>query len=143
VAIGELARRVCRARGVDERTVAVDGPDTWLGDGRRIEQLVTNLVDNAQAYGGGVVAIRCRLDGSDATIEVDDEGPGVSPDDRAAIFNRFVRGRAAHARANSNGTGLGLALVAQHAAAHGGTATVTDRPGGGARFRIELRECRP
>jgi two-component system sensor histidine kinase MtrB len=54
------------------------------------------------------------------------------------IFDRFVRGRTAHARRDDGGAGLGLALVAQHAAAHGGTVVVTDRPGGGARFRLEL-----
>jgi two-component system sensor histidine kinase MtrB len=57
------------------------------------------------------------------------------------IFDRFVRGRSATARADGAGTGLGLALVAQHAAAHGGTAAVLDRPGGGARFRAELAGC--
>ena len=76
-------------------------------------------------------------------IDVDDHGPGVSPDDKAVIFHRFVRGRAAHSRGDNDGTGLGLALVADHAAAHEGTATVLDRPGGGARFRIELREPNP
>lgn len=56
------------------------------------------------------------------------------------IFDRFVRGRAAHTRGAGDGTGLGLALVAQHASAHGGHVAVTDRPGGGARFRITLPE---
>jgi signal transduction histidine kinase len=54
------------------------------------------------------------------------------------VFDRFVRGRAARDRGSSDGTGLGLALVAQHAAAHGGRVAVLDRPGGGARFRVEL-----
>ena len=76
-------------------------------------------------------------------LEVDDEGPGVRPEDRAAIFDRFVRGHAASARGDSDGTGLGLALVARHAAAHGGRATVADRPGGGARFRVELPRTTP
>lgn len=76
-------------------------------------------------------------------IEVDDEGPGVSPEDKATIFDRFVRGRAARARTDDDGAGLGLALVAQHAAAHGGRAVVLDRPGGGARFRVELRRESP
>ncbi|MET0424245.1 MAG: HAMP domain-containing sensor histidine kinase [Actinoplanes sp.] len=143
VEVAELAARVCRARDIDPAVVAVEGGDRWLIDPRRIEQLLANLLENAEAYGGGVIAVRFGLTGGTGTIEVDDEGPGVSPDDRPVIFDRFVRGRAAHARANGYGTGLGLALVAQHAAAHGGTATVTDRPGGGARFRVTLDGCRP
>jgi two-component system sensor histidine kinase MtrB len=49
-----------------------------------------------------------------------------------------VRGRSAGARGNDGGTGLGLSLVAQHVEAHGGRVSVLDRPGGGARFRVEL-----
>jgi two-component system, OmpR family, sensor histidine kinase MtrB len=49
-----------------------------------------------------------------------------------------VRGRSAGARGGGDGTGLGLSLVAQHAKAHGGRVVVLDRPGGGARFRVEL-----
>jgi signal transduction histidine kinase len=87
--------------------------------------------------------VSLRLDGDVGRIDVDDEGPGVSPEDKPLIFDRFVRGRSAGARADSGGAGLGLALVAQHAAAHGGTAAVLDRPGGGARFRVDLPGCRP
>nr|WP_296076491.1 HAMP domain-containing sensor histidine kinase [uncultured Actinoplanes sp.] len=143
VDVRELAGQVCRARELPEDLIAVIGPREWLIDRRRVEQLLVNLLDNADAYGGGPIAVRFRLDGDEGVIEVDDDGPGVSPDDRLVIFDRFVRGRAAHARANSHGTGLGLALVAQHAAAHGGSATVLDRPGGGARFHVRLQGCRP
>lgn len=97
-----------------------------------------NLLDNADRYGGGPVAVNLSQRGPIGVIEVDDGGPGVPVEDQESIFDRFVRGRAAHARADSDGTGLGLALVAQHAAAHDGSATVGDRPGGGARFRVEL-----
>jgi two-component system sensor histidine kinase MtrB len=141
VDVPELARRVCRERQVDAGIVTVSGAAVWSVDRGRVGQLVGNLLDNAQAYGGGAVAVRLDLDGGRGCIEVDDEGPGVSPDDKPVIFDRFVRGRSAGARANSAGTGLGLALVAQHAAAHGGAASVLDRPGGGARFRVELPGC--
>lgn len=137
--VAELAVRVCG----DPALVHVTGDPRWYVDSRRVEQLLANLVDNAQAYGGGVVAVTLTLSGTDGVIEVDDEGPGVSPADRPIIFDRFVRGRAARARGDGQGTGLGLALVAQHAAAHGGSATVLDRPGGGARFRVVLAGCRP
>ncbi|MEV4412037.1 HAMP domain-containing sensor histidine kinase [Catellatospora sp. NPDC049609] len=140
VDVAALARQVCRTRGLPADLVVVArGADRfWQVDRRRIEQVLANLLDNAQAHGGGAVAVRvARLRGVHV-LEVDDEGPGVSPADRDAIFDRFVRGRSAGARGDSEGTGLGLALVAQHVAAHGGTVHVLDRPGGGARFRVEL-----
>ncbi|MFI7510753.1 sensor histidine kinase [Micromonospora aurantiaca] len=135
----ELARTVCRERSLPESLVAVEGdaPRLWWVDRRRFAQTLLNLVENAERYGGGPVAV--RLGGRDGVgvLEVDDDGPGVPPGDREIIFDRFVRGRAAHDRAGTDGTGLGLALVAQHAAAHGGTAAVLDREPG-ARFRVEL-----
>jgi two-component system sensor histidine kinase MtrB len=145
VDVAELARQVCRDRHTGEDIVeACEPAPIWLVDRRRLGQLLGNLLDNAEAYGGGATAIRFGLDDEDrGTLEVDDEGPGVSPDDKPVIFDRFVRGRSAGARAGGDGAGLGLALVAQHAAAHGGTVTVLDRPGGGARFRVALAGCRP
>ncbi|AYF27793.1 two-component sensor histidine kinase [Micromonospora tulbaghiae] len=139
VDVVELTRATCRERSLPESLVTVDGdaPRLWWVDRRRFAQTLLNLLENAERYGGGPVAI--RLGGRDGVgvLEVDDDGPGVPPGDREIIFDRFVRGRAAHDRAGTDGTGLGLALVAQHAAAHGGTAAVLDR-GPGARFRVEL-----
>ncbi|WP_306208627.1 sensor histidine kinase [Actinoplanes sp. RD1] len=143
VDLPELAGQVCRERGVDPAIVDAEPGPPWCVDRRLVGQLLGNLLDNARAYGGGAVAVRLRLADGSGSIEVDDEGPGVSPEDKPVIFDRFVRGRSAGARADTAGTGLGLALVAQHAAAHGGTATVTDRPGGGARFRVDLPGCTP
>jgi two-component system sensor histidine kinase MtrB len=136
----DLARQVCRASGIPPEIVTVE-PDTdptWHVDRRRFEQMLANLIDNAGRHGGGTAAVRLgQVDGV-RYVEVDDEGPGVAPEDRMGIFARFVRGRTASARGDSEGTGLGLALVAQHVAAHEGRVWVTDRPGGGARFRVEL-----
>jgi signal transduction histidine kinase len=143
--VADIARQVCHSRGLNDSILhGPDGGDcTWMVDGRRLEQVLVNLVDNAIAYGGGPTAVRLAREPGRYVIEVEDQGPGVSPQDRPIIFHRFIRGRSANARGNTDGTGLGLALVAQHAAAHGGTATVLDRPGGGARFRVELREPTP
>jgi signal transduction histidine kinase len=144
VDVAELGRQLCRSRNLNDDIVSVGGDaGDWTVDRHRVGRLVENLLDNAAAYGGGATALRFRLDGDRGVIEVDDEGPGVSPEDKPVIFDRFVRGRSATARADGAGTGLGLALVAQHAAAHGGTAAVLDRPGGGARFRAELAGCAP
>ncbi|MEV4511142.1 HAMP domain-containing sensor histidine kinase [Dactylosporangium sp. NPDC049525] len=145
VDVEEVARRACRNRNLAADLVEVTGGGSglWHVDGRRIERIIGNLLDNATRYGGGPVTVRLGRSGDKAFIEVDDEGPGVSPEDQHTIFERFVRGRAARARGADDGTGLGLAIVAQHAAAHHGTAVVRDRPGGGARFRVELREEYP
>jgi signal transduction histidine kinase len=71
-------------------------------------------------------------------INVDDAGPGVPPDEREQVFQRFFRGRAAHDRGVARGTGLGLALVRDHVQSFGGTITVLESPEGGARFQITL-----
>ncbi|MFC0531782.1 sensor histidine kinase [Phytohabitans kaempferiae] len=140
VDVAELAREECRARGLAPEVVRVldASPSTWTVDRRRVTQILGNLLDNADRHGGGATAVRLGQTAGAYVLEVDDEGPGVRPEDRSAIFDRFVRGPAAGARGDSDGTGLGLALVDRHATAHGGQATVTDRPGGGARFRVEL-----
>ncbi|GAA3392768.1 HAMP domain-containing sensor histidine kinase [Cryptosporangium minutisporangium] len=136
VDIAALARDVCRARHQPTDLVHVDTDEpVWEVDRTRVEQILTNLVENAEKYGGGPTAIRIASN----ELVVEDQGPGVRPEDRHAIFDRFVRGRTAHDRGTgSDGTGLGLALVAAHAAAHGGAAWVEDNPGGGARFRVRL-----
>lgn len=142
VNMADLARQVCRSRGIPTDIVEVN-PRTdviWCIDRRRFERVLGNLIDNAIRHGGGPVAIRLGHRAGVHYLEVDDEGPGISPEEREVVFDRFVRGRSAGARGDSEGTGLGLALVAQHVAAHAGRAVITDRPGGGARFRVELPE---
>jgi two-component system sensor histidine kinase MtrB len=136
-----LVTRVCLARRapVDVVDATADAPVMWCVDRRRVEQVLINLIDNAMRYGGGPTAVRV----GDGFIEVDDAGPGVAEADRVSIFDRFVRGPAANARGDTGGTGLGLAIVAEHAAAHGGYATVTASPAGGARFRIDLPGLQP
>lgn len=145
VDMADLARHVCRSRGISEDIVHLDdnAAPIWGVDRRRIEQLLCNLLDNAEKYGGGAVTVRVGGAAGGCFLEVDDAGPGVSSEDKDTIFDRFVRGRTANSRGAGDGTGLGLALVAQHADAHGGRAMVLDRPGGGARFRVELPGCAP
>lgn len=143
VDVATLARDACLALDLPDSILhlAPAAPATWRIDRRRVAQILANLLDNAATYGGGPTSVLLTRDGSAGVIEVDDEGPGVPVEDREMIFERFVRGRAAHTRGAGDGTGLGLALVAQHAATHGGHITATDRPGGGARFRVTLRGC--
>src|SRR5690606_6376855 len=76
-----------------------------LGDWSSLEHVVTNLVQNAVAHGGGSGAIAIRVE-RDGTLEVADEGPGVPVDERQKIFEPFYR-----VRPRDRGTGLGLSLV--------------------------------
>ncbi len=110
-------------------------------DRRRIQQVLANVLDNADRYAGG--ATRVVIEPADAdvvAIAIDDHGPGVPPELREAIFSRYERGRAEHDPSMPKGTGLGLALAAQHTKLHGGSIRVDDAPAGGARFVIELPE---
>jgi signal transduction histidine kinase len=135
-----LARDLCRSRGIDPSIVVVGrgAESTWRADGRRVEQIVGNLLDNAQGHGGGAVSVRLRQRRGRNVIEVDDDGPGVLAENREVIFRPFVRGPGAERRGDTVGAGLGLAIVARLADSLGGRASVTDRPGGGARFRVIL-----
>ncbi|MEV0740845.1 HAMP domain-containing sensor histidine kinase [Streptomyces sp. NPDC050549] len=103
-----------------------------------IRLLLDNLVANALAHGRdargrATVAVGVRRAGEQVVITVDDQGPGVPPEARTRVFERFRRGP------GSSGSGLGLTLVAQQAALHRGSVTVTECPSGvGARFEVRL-----
>src|SRR5690606_21963068 len=96
-----------------------------------------NLIENAEIHAGGVV--RVTVEGGDGTVRiaVEDAGPGVFPEERERIFERFARG--AGSQANAGGSGLGLALAAQNARLQGGRVWVEPGPAGGARFVVELQ----
>ncbi|MEM9131077.1 MAG: HAMP domain-containing sensor histidine kinase [Actinomycetota bacterium] len=118
-----------------------DGDLAITADKRRLQQVVTNLIDNAGKYGDGATAISFEAEGSTVSIIVEDEGPGVSADQRERIFERFGRVKeAAGNRSNATGFGLGLSLVGEHVRIHGGEVYVTDRIDGrhGARFVVQL-----
>jgi signal transduction histidine kinase len=108
-----------------------------VGDRGQLAQVVRNLVDNACRHARSTVVVSVRRDGAYASLDVGDDGPGVPPDQRARVFERFVRLDDARARADG-GAGLGLAIVAEVVAAHGGTVDVTGSPLGGALFRVRL-----
>jgi two-component system phosphate regulon sensor histidine kinase PhoR len=108
-------------------------------DERAIQLAVINLIDNALKYApdGEVVAVHAKRVGGDVEIRVVDRGPGVLPEDRYRIFERFVRGDSANRR-NVRGSGIGLALVKHIAESHGGRAWVESELGKGSTFVIAI-----
>ncbi|KZB84795.1 sensor histidine kinase [Amycolatopsis regifaucium] len=144
VDLGALVHNVLDSRNESSTRVVIDqGTPLVSADRRRIDRVVTNLLDNADRYGGGAIAVTVRRHGDRARVEVDDAGSGVPPALRERIFERFARGLHAGRRDRETGSGLGLAIVADHVHRHGGSVWVEDRPGGGARFVVELPEAIP
>lgn len=117
-----------------------DGDAVTLGDESRLARLIDNLVDNALSFTpeGGLVRVQVARDRQQLFVSVQDEGPGVTPDRREAIFSRFhsVRPEADFGQHS----GLGLAIAKAIAEGHGGSIAVMDRPDGrtGARFVVRL-----
>ncbi|HVX71142.1 MAG TPA: HAMP domain-containing sensor histidine kinase [Mycobacteriales bacterium] len=141
IRICELVLQVLAEGQYGEVTTDIDSrllDATVDGDKRRLEQALRNLLDNAQRHGGGIVRVAVEPQEGAVALVVDDMGPGVPPADVDRIFDRFARGRLSRRRGSQGGTGLGLAIVREHVRWHGGHVTVRSRPGGGARFIIEL-----
>lgn len=101
-------------------------------------QAVRNLVENAIRHTpkGAAVTVEVAEGGS---VRVLDRGPGVPPDMKGRLFERFWRGRRKERSTVGEGAGLGLSIVARIAEEHGGTVSVDDRPGGGSVFSVALR----
>ncbi|CDM66319.1 PAS domain S-box [Pyrinomonas methylaliphatogenes] len=108
-------------------------------DARRLEQMLTNLVDNAIKFNrdGGRVTVRHERCADHDRIMVEDTGEGIAPEHLSRIFERFYRVDRARSR-EQGGTGLGLAIVKHLARAHGGEASASSIPGQGSTFIIEL-----
>jgi signal transduction histidine kinase len=132
----ELARPRCAEIG---RPVALDvelgTPPLVLGNASELVAAVVNLLVNAcdalQSSGQGTrVTLRTGTDGGGAFVEVEDDGPGMTPEVRARVFEPFFTTK------GKDGTGLGLAMVYALAQRHSGQVTLATEPGTGARFRL-------
>lgn len=118
-------------------TFRVDAvPGEVMADAERLRQLVTILVANALGHSsaGGAVTVHVQHLGKRLVLAVEDDGPGIRAEDRPHLFERFWRAPDAPA----GGSGLGLAIAAWIAAAHHGKIAAGNRPGGGARFEVDL-----
>ena len=126
------------ARGVE--LINDVSPEAFVrADARRLEQMLTNLVDNAVKYtrAGGEVRVSHERAGARDRVHVEDKGEGIAAEHLPRIFERFYRVDSARSR-DMGGTGLGLAIVKHLARAHGGEATARSEPGVGSTFTIEL-----
>jgi signal transduction histidine kinase len=108
-------------------------------DGRRLEQALANIVDNAVRHtpSGGTVTLRSGADDGHITLSVHNTGPPIPEDAMPNIFDRFFQADPAGASKDAN-TGLGLAITREIVRAHGGEVTATSSEAGGTEFVITL-----
>ena len=111
------------------------------GDSALLRRMVRNLLDNAQLHAGGASRVEVRRGPENGvTIVVEDQGPGVPPEERERVFEPFHR--AIVASSGARGTGLGLSIVRQVARAHGGEVTCEAAGERGSRFVVVLPQAR-
>jgi PAS domain S-box-containing protein len=145
--LADLARLVCGHFDAlaPERKIsfACETPDTLPAeiDPDKIERVILNLLSNAFKFtpqGGRVrLTVQGQITDGHALIAVQDSGPGVRPEDRRTIFERFRQSDSSSQR-QFGGTGLGLSIAKDFVTLHGGSISVTDAPGGGALFQVEI-----
>jgi signal transduction histidine kinase len=142
-AIRALIDRITPALGDHPVELEVDGPlPPALVDPMRLDQIVTNLLDNAAKYSAEGSTIEVRLTPADGgvALSVEDRGQGIAPDDLPRLFDRFYQTK--RARQKKVGLGLGLYITKGLLEAHGGRIGVSSTVGCGSCFRIWLPAAR-
>jgi two-component system OmpR family sensor kinase len=143
VDLAAIAREAAAEAGAmsADHPVSLDAPEAVIvtGVADDLHRLAGNLVENAFIHtpAGTPVTVSVRREGGSAVLEVADRGPGVPPEMRDRVFERFARAVGDHGAAR-RGSGLGLAIVRAVTDAHGGTVELRDAEGGGARFVVML-----
>jgi two-component system sensor histidine kinase KdpD len=134
--VGPVVRR---ARAASRQRVDVDVPEELppvLVDPVRLDQVLTNLLDNARGYAAASpVQVVARRVGDSVELRVVDHGPGIPGPERERVFDQFYRLKGGR---RPEGTGMGLAICRGIVEAHGGTLGVETTPGGGASFVLTL-----
>ncbi|MCV7357772.1 sensor histidine kinase [Mycolicibacterium fluoranthenivorans] len=133
----EAARTLRRTTSFEVRCEVA--PTRVTGDAEALARVLRNLLDNAARHAASMIEITvgAPATGGGAVLTVGDDGPGVPEPDRLRVFDRFVRLDGDRSR-SAGGSGLGLAIVAEIVAAHRGRVWIEERPGGGARVRVQL-----
>jgi two-component system OmpR family sensor kinase len=135
-----VARAALAAERRLDLGLARDAAVAVRGDAATIAVLIANLLDNALRYtpAGGRIDVAVE-DAGGAVLTVTDTGPGIAPEERERVFERFHRGAASAIAGTTTGSGLGLSIVRRIADAHGATVSLDDRPEGtGLRVRVRF-----
>jgi two-component system sensor histidine kinase KdpD len=134
---GRLFALQARERGIALETAAPAGSVTIAGDATKITWALSNLIANALRYtpGGGRIRIEATPEDGAVLLAVSDTGPGIPPEQRERIFDRFVQGADG---GEAGAAGLGLAIVRDIVQAHGGRVHLESEIGKGSRFTLEL-----
>jgi len=127
---GDEAPRVAVELPPGPPPVARVGPD-------ELRRILGNLVDNARRHATSQVVLTARSRDDRVVIRVDDDGPGIPPEDRERVFERFTRLDDARTR-DAGGSGLGLAIVRELARSRGGDVRLGESPAGGLRAEVDL-----
>ena len=126
--------------GVDLRLDVPDGLPSIIGDGDRLAQVFTNLVDNALRFtpANGEIALSAEKAGGEMEVSIADTGSGVPHVALPRLFDRFYQADPSRAGGEAHGAGLGLAIVKEIVEAHGGKIGVRSTVGRGTTFTIRL-----
>ena len=136
VDVGRLVASVSAARLPEASVAIVDGDLIVESDARRLERILTNLLDNAREHAAGAsVDVRVGVKADAIEVAVADRGPGVPPEELTHIFERFYK---ADPSRHAGSSGLGLAIAAEHARLLGGSLTAEARDGGGLQMTLRL-----
>lgn len=146
--VSELARRVLISRmtPIEEKNLEIEAKLPEGGcfvhaDKDQIQQVIINLLDNAIKFtpSGGAITVSARVEGDTAILKVQDNGPGVLPEDAPHLFDRFYKGDKAHT--SGQGTGLGLAICKRIMEKHGQSIRLVPADSGAA-FEFTLKTAR-
>lgn len=134
-----LMRAYGSERGVRIEVIGRGQPEPVNADGRALQRLLVNLIDNALKHAPPDSAVRVGWEfaGSMVSLWVEDDGPGIPRQEQTRIFERFYR-VGSELRRQTQGVGLGLSIVKHLAEVHGGRVVVRSEPGQGSRFTVEL-----